>query len=77
MYLKIFTVEVESFFRPFQLTLEEDRKRTSTYPAHHHQLPAESKVPFPARFLSVLRTGKDSRWIDDQVKVGEEVVESR
>ena len=48
---------------------------TSTSPSHHHQLPFESKLPFPACFLSVLSRGGGCRWIDDQVKVGEEIVE--
>ena len=39
--------------------------------------PSESKLPFPACFLSILRTEENSGWIDDQVKVGEEKVESR
>ena len=37
----------------------------------------ESKLPFLACFLSILRTRGNSRWIDDQVRVGEELVESR
>ena len=52
-------------------------KGTSTSPSHHHQLPFESKLPFPACFPSILGTGEYSRWIDDWVKVGEEIVESR
>ena len=81
-YSNIFPLEVESFFLPFQSRLEKRKKlsslkRTSTSPWHHDQLPFESKLPFPVCFLSVLRTGENSGWIDDQVEVGEEIVESR
>ena len=81
MSFEVFTVGVESYSGPFQLTPEEGENKiltgTSTAPSHYHQLPFESKLPFPACFLSILRTGKNSRWIDDQVKIGEEMVESR
>ena len=50
---------------------------TSTSPSHHEYLPFESKLPFPVCFLSILRKGESSRWIDDQVKVGEKRVENR
>ena len=68
--LKVFTVGVESFFRPFQPKTgrrgkSQFLKGISTAPLHHHQLPFESKLPFFTCFLSVLRTGKNSRWIDD------------
>ena len=68
-------------FRPFEPTPEEREKTpllkgTSTSPLHYDKPPFESKLPFPACFLSILRTGENSNWIDDQVKVGEETVES-
>ena len=37
----------------------------------------DKPLPFPACFFSILRTEKNSRWIDGQVKVGEEIVENR
>ena len=35
------------------------------------------KPAIPCVLLSILRTGENRRWIDDQVKVGEEIIESR
>ena len=52
-------------------------KGASKSPLHRDPLPFESILPFPTCFLSILRTGENSRWIDDWVKVGEEIVESR
>ena len=52
-------------------------RQTSTPPLLHDQLSFESKLPLSACFFSILRRGENSRWIDDQVTVGEEIVESR
>ena len=38
---------------------------TSTSSLHQDQLPAESKLPLPACFFSISRTGKNRGWIDD------------
>ena len=77
-YFKVFTVGVESFFRPFQPRPEERKKlnfwkEPQRRPYTIINFPSSQKQPFPACFLSLLRTGENSRGIDDQVKVEEEI----
>ena len=81
-YFKVFTVEVESSSRPFQPRPEERKKVTfrkelQCRPSIMINSPSSQKLPFPACFLSILMTGENSRWIDDQVKKGGNMIESR
>ena len=79
-YIKVFTVGVESFFRPFEPRPEERTKHNfwkepQRRPCTMINFPSSPKVPFSVCFLSVLRTEENSWWLDDQVRVEEEMVE--
>ena len=81
-YFKAFTVEVRFFFRPFKPRSEEGRrlnfrKKLQRRPYTMISQICESKLPFPVCFLSILRTGENSRWIEDWVEVREGIVEGR
>ena len=81
-YFKVFTVRDEFFFRPFQPRPEEKKKidfwkEPQRCPWTMINFPSSKKLPFLVCFLSVLKIGKNSRWIDDWVKVEEEIIESR
>ena len=80
-YFKVITVEVESFFRPFQPRPEE-RKKLNFWKEPQRRPHTiinflSSQNRHSLRAFSQFWEQENSRWIDDQVKVGEEVVESR
>ena len=79
---KVVTVGIESFFKPFE-PRPEKRKKINFW--KEPQRRPDTIINFPSSqnchslrvFSRFWEEGKDSRWIDDQVKVGEGIVESR
>ena len=80
-YLKIFTEEVQSHFKPFQSRRKgrkifNFRKEPEPMaPLKPAQRPSDSTIPLLACFLSILRTDENSGEICDQIKVEEEMVQ--
>ena len=67
---KVFTVGVQSFFRPFEPRPEERkqlnfREEPQRRPSSMINFPSSQNCQISACFFSILRTGEDSRWIDD------------
>ena len=81
-YFKLFTVEVESYLRPFQQRWEEWKQqnfgtgpRSSTYSMNKR--PFETTMPFLVCFLLILETNENGRWTCHRVKVKEKMVKRR
>ena len=79
---EMFPVRIESF-SGLSEPRKEERKQVNFWkepqpsPYTTINFPSSQNCHSPACFFLILGRGENSRWINDQVKIGEEIVESR